>query len=81
MGGFQVSWDLVVFSGACIVVTGGSLVPMGIGLFFIFCCVYRCHSLGLLKVVGLSKAFFGFVIDCGQYLFWLLLMMMFAILA
>jgi len=57
MGGFQVSWDLVVFSGACIVVTGGSSVPMRIGLFFIFCCVCGCHGLGLLKVMGLSKAF------------------------
>lgn len=54
---------------------------MGIGLFFIFCCVRGCHGLGLLNVVGLSKAFFGSVIDCGQHLFWLLLMMMFAILA
>lgn len=81
MGGFQVSWDLVVFNGACIVVTGGSSVPMGIGLFFIFCCVRGCHGLGLLKVMGLSKAFFGCVIDCGQHMFWLLLMMMFTILA
>lgn len=30
-----------------------------------------CHGLGLLKVMGLSKAFFGSVIDCGQHIFWL----------